>query len=140
MPNINRTDDVSQQKEIYALNLAGTSTGVTYLIATIPRQMNIMDCKASCEGLSGAPTGQLGLVRFIAGTGTTTIAIGGALTHSAYGTSGYQTYSLLALGNSLMALQKGDLLVWEAAGSNAAVSGLVVDVVLQNIADVKTWY
>lgn len=140
MPNINRTDDISQQKELLEQALVNTVTGTVYPLWVVSRAQTITDAKSSILGLSGTPTATIGIQRFITGSGNTTIAISGALTQTAYGTSGFQTYSLPAAGSSLLALQKGDLLTVTAGGTNSAVASMLVEVVVQNIQDIKTWY
>lgn len=136
----NRTMDASEQKESCKTVLQATSTGVDYPIAVIQRPVTIVDAKAAVLGMSGTPTSTLKIQRFVAGAGNTTISISGALTHVAYGTSGYQTYSLPAAGSSLLNLQKGDLLVATTGGTNAGLVSKLVDVVVQNVQDFKSWY
>lgn len=140
MPNINRTDDISQQKELLEQAIINSVTGTNYPLWVVSRAQTITDAKATALGLSGTPTATLNLQRFIVGVGNTTIAISGALTQSAYGTSGFQTFSLPASGSSLLSLQKGDLLYVTAGGTNAAVASMLVEVVVQNVQDIKTWY
>jgi hypothetical protein len=77
--------------------------------------------------------------RFVVGTGAATFAVGGALTHSAFGTSGIQAYSLPAAGSSLLDCQTGDVIRVLTAGSNAALTDLMVEIVVKNVADIKTW-
>jgi hypothetical protein len=101
--------------------------------------MQIQTAKAYAAGLSGAPTSTLYVERFVVGTGGSTFAVGGALTHSAFGTSGIQSYSLPASGSSLLDCQAGDVIRVLTAGSNAALGELMVDIVLKNVADIKTW-
>lgn len=137
---INRTNDASEQKESLRVELNATGTGIDYPVALIERPQVITDARVASLGMSGAPTSTLKIQRFIAGAGNTTIAISGALTVAAYGTSGYQQYSLPAVGSSLLYLQKGDLLVATTGGSNAGLVSQLVDVVVQNVADIKTWY
>lgn len=140
MANINRTDDISQQKDLVVHSIsAGTSTGVTYGIYVVPRAQTLLDARSACIGLSGAPTSALSLQRFVAGAGATVIAIGGALTLAAFGTSGNQQYSLPASGSTLLNLQAGDRVFMTAGGSNAAVANLLTELVVLNIQDIKTW-
>lgn len=137
---INRTKDLSEQKEAVVAQVNNTVTGVDYPVAIIERPLTITDAKCAVLGMSGAPTSTLKIQRFVTGVGNTTIAISGALTHTAYGTSGYLTYSLPAAGSSLLSLQKGDLLVATTGGAASAVVSALIDVVVQNIQDLKTWY
>jgi hypothetical protein len=137
---VNRTKDLSEQKEALVAQINNSGTGIDYPVAIVERPVTIMDAKCAALGMSGAPTSTLKIQRFVVGAGNTTIAISGALTHVAYGTSGYQTYSLPAAGSSLLNLQKGDLLVATTGGANAGLVSKLVDVVVQNIQDVKSWY
>lgn len=137
---VNRTLDTSEQKELVQQDLVATSTGVDYVIHKAPRAQTLIDAKATAVGLSGTPTATLKLQRFVVGAGLTTIAISGALTHSAIGTSGTQTFSLPAAGSSLLSLAAGDFLVVTTAGTNAGLAQLLVDVVVQNVQDIKAWY
>ena len=137
---INRTFDASEQKDLLNAGVNDTTTGIDYPLMVLPRAMQIQDAKAASLGHSGTPTATLKIQRFITGAGNTVISISGALTHTAYGTSGYQTFSLPASGSSLLDLQKGDLLVATTGGASSAVKSLMVDVVLKNIQDIKSWY
>jgi len=137
---VNRTKDVSEQKDLIVDTVhSGTSTGVTYPIYTAPRAQTITDLRSYCFGLSGAPTSTLKMNRFVSGSGMTVISISGALTLSAFGTSGGQQYSLPAAGSSLLQLQSGDMLFLEQGGSNAAVAKLLTELVVQNVMDIKPW-
>lgn len=138
---INRTKDASEQKELIVDNIPnGTVTGTTVALYTAPRAQTITDARSYCLGLSGAPTSTLKLSRFVVGAGQTTISISGALTLSAFGTSGGQQYSMPAAGSSLLSLQAGDQIVMVAGGSNAAVASLLTEIVVQNVADIKGWF
>lgn len=136
---INRTLDTSEQLEKVQLYQTNTVTATTYLIYRCPRAMQIQSARSLCFGLSGAPTGTLKLTRFVSGAGQTTISISGALTHTAFGTSGVQSLSLPAAGSSLLNLQSGDVLEYVTATANTALTDLLVEVVLKSVADIKTW-
>ena len=136
---INRSLDVSQQQEAHTLNQAPTVTAKVYTVAVAHRPMQINSVEARVLGLSGAPTSQLAIQRLISGAGSTNISVGGALTHVAFASIGAQSFSLPAVGSSLLQLQDGDALVVVAGGSNAALDTLVVDAVLQNLQDIITW-
>lgn len=136
---INRSQDVSEQYEKVALYQKGTVTATNYVVYRCPRPMLISTARAYAAGLSGAPTSTLYVERFVVGTGAATFAVGGALTHAAFGTSGIQSYSLPASGSSLLQCQTGDVIRVLTAGSNAALTDLMVEVVVQNIQDIKTW-
>lgn len=140
MPNINRTMDASEQKDLVAAEVTATVTGKDYIIHKAPRAQTITDAKCTVVGMSGAPTSTLKLQRFVVGAGLTTISISGALTHTAIGTSGSQTYSLPATGSSLLALAAGDFVVATSGAANAAVEQMFVDLVVQNVQDIKSWF
>lgn len=140
MGNINRTDDVSQQKDLVQQNLLAVPTGATMLLHKAPRAQTITDAKMSAVGISGSPTATLYLQRFVVGAGLTSIAISGALAVQNVGTSGSQTFSLPAAGSSLLQLASGDILTVITGGANSAVVEALVDVVVQNIQDYKGWY
>jgi hypothetical protein len=138
----NRELDSSQKQQVEVLTVGspGTVTAKEYHFYQAPQPLQINNAYSSCLTLSGTPTGTLKLKRFIVGSGATTISISGALTHTIFGTSGVQQLSMPAVGSSLLQLQTNDLLVWVAAGSNAAVENLSVAVVLQAIQDIKSWF
>lgn len=137
---VNRTKDSSEQKESLKLNVGPVATGADVVIGPIERACTITDMKVSCIGMSNTAHVFLKGLRFIAGTGGSSFAIGSSFALSAFGTSGYLSYSLPASGSTLLNLQKGDVLALQVGGSNAAVTGLAVDVVVQNIQDIITWY
>ncbi len=138
----NRTKDISEQKDLIIAgnDYSGTATAGIYPIYVAPRAQTLVDAKNMALGLSGAPTMSLFLNRFVVGTGAASYAIGGALTVSAFGTSGYQTYSLPATGNSVLALSAGDFITVKAGGSNAALTSNVIELVVTNIQDFKSWF
>lgn len=140
MGNINRTDDLSQQKDLVEYNLVLGATGNDYIVHKAPRNQLITDAKLTSVGLSGTPTSTLKLQRFVVGAGLTTISISGALTVLAIGTSGTQTYSLPAAGSSLLQLAAGDVIVATTGGTNAGTLQSLVQVVVQNIQDIKPWF
>jgi hypothetical protein len=137
---INRTQDISEQKDLIAGSFLNVGTGATVLIHKAPRAQVITDAKCSTVGISGAPTLQLALERFVVGAGLTHISIGGALTAANLSTSGSQTFSLPATGSSLLNLAAGDVLCMVSGAANAAAVQYMVDVVVQNVQDIKTWY
>lgn len=138
---INRTNDVSEQKESIKITAALPVNGSEYISAPLERAVTITDCKTSLLGISGAPTVFLRGLRFIAGTGGSSFAIGSSFAVTAFGTSGYLSYSLPATGSTLLNLQKGDcVVVVMGGGTGAAATSVTVDLVVQNIQDIKTWY
>ncbi len=144
MGNINRTDDVSQQQEILTISAfapTGTSaipTGSTlYCGVIVPRAMQIQSVQVTAFGVSGAPQALLGCLRF---AGSASFVIGSTALIPAYGTSGYMGYSLQG-GTTALVLQKGDVLVLQQlGGAGAATTGVIMDIVVKNLQDLKTWY
>lgn len=137
---LNRTLDDSQKKELIEQNFTAAATGKDMIVHKAPCYQLITDAKATCVGMSGAPTSTLKLQRYVVGAGLTTISISGALTHTAIGTSGTQTYSLPAAGSSLLMLAPGDFLVATTGGTNAGTEQTIVHLVVQNIPDIKPWF
>lgn len=147
MPNINRTDDVSQQQEIFTISGLNSGSGGSALIASgstlycgviVPRAMQIQQVQMTCFGISGAPQALLGVLRFAA---TASFVVGTTGLIPSYGVSGYLGYSIGAAGSTTLNLQKGDILVaQQLGGSGAASVNTVINVVVKNMADIKTWY
>lgn len=141
MAIVNRTMDVSEQKEAKCINVFNPVNGTEVLIGPIERACTISDVKATLLGISGAPTVHLRGLRFIAGTGGSSFAIGTSFAVTAFGTSGYVSYSLPAAGSTLLNLQRGDAIaVIFGGGTGAACTTAAVELVVQNIQDIKTWY
>lgn len=146
MGNINRTDDVSQQQEIITIYTQGIGltlgipSGSTLVAqCLVPRAMQIQSIQATALGVSGSPQILLGALRF--GTSASSFVIGTTMALPAFGTSGYMAYSLGAAGNTQLNLQKGDLLVaQQLGGTGAATTNTVIDIVVKNMQDIKTWY
>lgn len=140
MAIINRTNDISEQKELVTITAGAVATGAELATKVIERAQVITDCKVGGLGLSGTPHVVLNVSRFVAGTGGSTFSVGSTFAVPAFGASGYGSYSLPAAGSTLLNLQKGDVVSVKVGGSNAAFNGLAVDIVVQNIQDIKTWY
>jgi len=140
MAIINRSMDDSEKKESVRIAVRLPING-SEVIVPIERACTITDVKTTLLGISGAPDMHLRGLRFIAGTGGSSFAIGSSFATTAYGTSGILSYSLPATGSTLLNLQNGDALVVAfAGGSGAASTSVVVDIVLKNIQDIKTWF
>lgn len=135
----NRALDASEQRKNFAASYTAVATGTTLLALTVPFNSTLEAIKVSAQGLSGSPTYDLRVWRFIVGTGVTTIA-GGAttLTAVAMGTSGPQSMVLAASGSSFLNLLSGDVLTLTSGGANTAVTGLAVGVCIKAIQDIKT--
>ncbi len=148
MPNINRTDDVSQQQEILTIGGINPGSGGSALIASgstlycsvvVPRAMQIQSANVTCFGISGAPQALLGAIRF--GTSLGTFIIGTTTLIPSYGISGFMGYSIGAAGSTTLNLSKGDILVMQQLGGSAAASvNTVMNIVVKNIQDIKSWY
>lgn len=139
MAIINRSLGESEQKEAVQANVKNTVTATNYVVHRAQRPQEILAAKAYAAGLSGSPTSTLYVERFVVGTGGVTYAVGGALTHTAFGTSGAQAYSLPASGSSLLQLQAGDVVRVLTGTANTAATDLSVQIVLKNLNDIKGW-
>lgn len=138
---INRTNDVSEQKEAFVVEVTNPVNQQDILVKLVERACTITDAKVSLLGISGTPNVLLKVLRFAAGTGGSSFAVGTTFPVTAFGTSGALSVSLPATGSTLLNLQKGDALVVVAGGgASAASTALVLDIVVQNIQDIKTWF
>lgn len=131
---VNRTLDASEQTFLAAETLVGTVTGRSEVAVHLPHPATAIRARISAVGLSGSPTAQLQIRRFVAGAGQTLIPLGAALALQAVSTSGPQAYTF-----SATALQAGDAVVVTHAGTNAACEQLHVALVMQATQDVKSW-
>lgn len=167
MAVLNRTLDVSEQRKVFELTVntfaTGTSlyavpTGATYLIGVVPWASTLDVAQLAAYGLSGAPTYQINVDRFITGTGFTTIilATGTSNLAVAFGTSGIGTVgsSLVGVsgmilagfgssiagqsGSTLLNLLANDVLLLRTGGTTAAANSVAVTVVLKPLQDAKT--
>lgn len=149
MAIVNRTLDPSEQKKVFEIVGAATGTGVTLNLGIVPYQANLIGGQVAAWGVSGSPTFQLQVQRFIAGTGYTsiTVATGTSNIVAEFGTSGPGSFGTslfgssglvcASVGSTLMQLQANDLLVVQSGGSNSAVKGFALAVVIQPTVDVK---
>jgi hypothetical protein len=137
----NRDLDVSQQKTSLRANVAALGTGLTLPVVIIDSPANIVSAKVAAFGISGTPTALLSIQRFIVGSGVTSF-LGGftTLTMQAAGTSGVQSVVTAAAGSTALNLLAGDVIMVTSGGSNAAVTGLAVDLVIQYTQDIKTYF
>jgi len=147
MGNINRTDDVSQQQEVLVIGGLNPGSGGSALVASgstlycsviVPRAMQIQSAQSTCFGISGAPQVLLGCLRFSAGI---SFVIGTTSLIPSFGVSGYLGVSIGAAGSTQLNLQKGDvLLAQQLGGTGAASTNTVINVVVKNVSDIKTWF
>ena len=141
MPIINQNLDISQQKDSVQMAVTNCVNAQVFKIGIVERSVNITDCRVAMNGVSGSPNLMLGVFRFTALSGAMSFIIGSTFPVTTYATSGYLQYSLPTTGSSFLSLQKGDILVaTQGGGSSAASTATIVDVVVQNIQDVRTWY
>jgi hypothetical protein len=131
---VNRSKDSSEQQYAVDYTAKVTVTGKSDILGHMPHAVEIQSAKCSGVGLSGSPTAQLGIQRFVTGAGATLIPLGPAVTIVAVGTSGPQSFSF-----SSTAVQSGDKLVVTHAGTNAGLEQLNVCVVVKATQDIKTW-
>ena len=134
----NRTLDASLQRQTFQAAYGVVGTGVTLSACVVPYASTLDAVRVTANGLSGSPTIDLRVWRFIVGTGVTTIA-GGAttLTAQALGTSGIQSMVLASSGNSLLNLLANDVITLTTGGANTAAS-YTVSVVIKNTQDIRT--
>lgn len=105
--------DSSEQKDLILGQWIGTSgvvnVGATLITAPIPSAGVIDRISVVCQGASVVPTSSIGINRFIAGSGFTTIGgIGASFLLSAMGISGPLSVSLVAAGSTLLQVLPGD--------------------------------
>ena len=126
---LNRTMDVSEQKEVYSQVFASggvggsmiAGIGSTLQLAPLPSPGTLQAAIVSCQGASVAATSSLEIFRFIPGAGVTTISgLGASFTIPAMGVSGYLSVSLVAAGSTLLNLLAGDQ-VQMRTGANTCV-------------------
>ncbi len=152
---VNRTLDASEQRRNFSASLVGAGasgplgTGCTSIVCIVPWPSTLVEGQMAAIGVSNAPTCELAVNRFIAGTGFTTWIVGKGTSNvvAAFGTSGPGSFGtslfgssgmvLVASGSSLLNLQANDVISLTFAGTNAAASSLSVGVVLQPIQDIK---
>lgn len=141
----NRDLDVTEQRKVFELTVltAALVTGSTSIVALVPYVSTLDSAMLAITGISGAPTYQLNVDRFIPGAGFTTIivATGTSNTPGAFGTSGVGGGSGMILapaGSTLLNLLPNDMLMLTTGGSNAAAKALAMGVVILPIQDLKT--
>ena len=144
----NRTNDVSEQQEVFtifasALNgISGINNGSTLVSSfVIPRPCVVQSAQATAFGVSGAPVVLMSAWRFTPGTGAASFVIGTTMAVPAYAVSGFMGYSIGAAGSTTLNLQKGDILsVVQSGGTGAASLQTLINVVVKNTQDFKSWF
>lgn len=141
----NSTLDGSEQKKVFSVSRNTNVNGQTVAICIVPWPSALVGAQQAAFGVSGSPTTELSVTRFIVGTGVTTwiLATGTSNVARAYGTSGVGggLSSMLVQGSSLLNLLPNDLVVATLAGGTGAASdAITIGVVLQPIQDIKYNY
>lgn len=144
----NRDKDASEQRIQLGCDLGayaatvGASVGVAYSrnIFAAPFPCTVEQVKVAASGISGSPSWQLEIDRFIVGTGLTTLTgaswVAGALAVQEIGTSGLQSVSILSSLN----LEKGDILKVTTSVLDAAVADGSISLVVKSLQDIKTYF
>jgi len=135
---INRTMDSSEQQEAFKINAKTVANTNEFPVFIAERAATIKNVSSTCFGISGAPTGMLRVSRAVG----TTFNVGLTFLIPAVGVSqSLLAASLPAAGATSLNLQKGDVVSCIfGGGTGAAADHAVIDVVVQNLQDIKTWY
>lgn len=153
---INRDLSTSEQRTTFEFYSSGAvATGITGIVCIVPYPCSVDGFQAVAFGSSGAPTLQLIVSRFTPGTGATptiglsTFNIGSTFALIAFGTSGVGAVgtSVLPLGTSFPVigstttqLQANDVIMYQTGGSNAAVTGLGIELVIRPLNDLTKFF
>lgn len=145
MAVVNRTLDVTEQRKValqWSNGVTLVGTGVTRTIGIVPWPCTLDAGQIYASGLSGAPSYQLSVNRFIVGSGFTTyvIAVGSSNVPPDFGTSGVGVSAMIlpAAGSTLLNLQANDVLYFVSGVANTASTYLHISLVLKPIQDIKT--
>lgn len=135
---INRTLDASEQKESFKANHQTVVNTAEKPLCIIERPCTLQQFASVAAGISGAPTALLRVNRF----GSTSYLVGLTMLVPALGVSGPMlAASLPASGSTTLNLQKNDVItVLYGGGTGAASDNIAVEVVVQNIQDIKSWF
>lgn len=150
MAIVNRTLDSSEQKKTLYVTANTVVNGTTLSVGLVPYPSTFIGGQLSCWGISGAPTVEVAVNRFIAGTGFTTwvLAKGTSNTPADFGVSGAGAFGTgasgmicIAQGSTLGILLANDVItVTVAGGTGAAAKSVFADIVIQPIVDIKTHF
>jgi len=136
---VNRSLDTSEQNHVLESTYGLVATGATLYAAVVPFNSTLDAARIAVSGLSGSPTYDLRIQRFIVGTGATVINPGSTtLTGVAFGTSGLQSFLLASAGSTLVNLLAGDIITVTSGAANTAATNVGVAVVLQAIQDIRS--
>lgn len=146
MAVVNRALDNSQQETEFYESFGAFSTGASNLavsvpIAMIPYPSTLVAARVAATGISGSPTLDLSITRFIVGSGSTSY-LGGftSIALQAVGTSGIQSVTIAAAGSTALNLLAGDVVYGSVAGQDSAVTGLAVSIVIDATQSIKTHF
>lgn len=146
MAVVNRTLDTSEQYKVIQCGWqqSGTTTvavvtGMTLALGVVPWPSVLAAGQLYAQGVSGSPTYQLVVKRFIAGSGYTAFNVGSANAGVDFGVSGVPVagMSLPAAGSTLLNLLANDWLMINTGGANSAAQMVEAAVVLRPIQDIK---
>lgn len=137
---INRELDPSEQRKTLNGNFDEVVTGATLTVGMVPFASVLEAWKVSAMvSISGTPVLTPYVFRFIAGSGLTAIAAGGALTVTEFGTSGVLGVSTYA-GSSLLPLLAGDVCALVSSGANAGIYMVTSSIVIRPTQDYKATF
>lgn len=115
-------------------------TGSTAICFISPSNAVLKAVSMAAFGLSGVPHCELNILRFTSGGQTAISGIAATLVVTAFGTSGYQGFSLVDQGSTLMNLLTGDMVVVKYGNANTAILSHVTDVVVRAVGDYRQLY
>ena len=140
---INRTKEPSEQRRLLEFAAtAAVATGVSAIIGYVETPCILEAGQIAAFGLSGAPSYQIVVNRFIAGIGFTAITVGSANIPPAFGTSGVAAtgVSLPASGSTLNNLLANDVVMFQSGVANTAAAGLSIKLVVRAIQDTVKYF
>lgn len=154
MAIVNRTLDLTEQKKniFFSVSSAGNSgpliTGMTSIVCVVPWAGVFYGGQMAAVGLSGAPSYELALNRFIVGTGFTTwlLATGTSNIGHAYGTSGAGAGAgnsgivCVASSSTLAIVQANDVITLTTGVANTAATALTINLLIAPTSDIKYNY
>lgn len=144
MPIVNRDLSLAEKRKVFQQEYAPAQlvTGSSAIICIAPYPCSLDVGQYAAFGLSNTPTVQIVINRFIPGTGFTAFSINSAQTVVAFGTSGVAAsgISLPQIGSTLTTLLVNDVVMMQVAGTNAAMTGLAVEVALRPLQDLVTQF
>jgi hypothetical protein len=131
----------TEKRRTFTAEYGLTGTGLTLLVCPVSYSSELRAARIAVSGVSGSPTFDLRIQRFIPGAGLTVFSPGTTtLAATAFGTSGIQSFLLQDTGGSLILLAANDVISITTGGANSAVASATIGVVLQAIQDIKTQF